>query len=87
LSALTCNYDKIVPMNAPQHHPRLLLEEIAIELLAAHEPDPALPVLSIFLEGFKLQACRSNLSAQATLGLEAPLANICVMQEVSNSQP
>jgi len=74
-------------MDAPEHHPRLLFEKIAIELLAAHEADPPLPVFPFVLEAFELDACRANLRAQATLGLEPSLADICVVQEVSDREP
>ncbi len=81
------DYHKIITMNATEHEPRLLLEKIAIQLLAADETDASLPVLALALERRKLLRRKVDLGAEVSICLEAPLPVVRVMEEISDRQP
>lgn len=77
---------KIVPVNTSKHHARLFLEKIAVELVAVHQPDTALPVLALLGKVLQLNGRSSDLSAQVPVRLKPALTNAGVMQEISDRQ-
>jgi hypothetical protein len=80
------DYHKIIAMNPTEHQPGLLLEKIAIELFAADETDAPLPVFALILERGKLLHGKLDLHTQPTLGFEPALADIRVVEKVSDRQ-
>jgi hypothetical protein len=80
------DYHKIISVNTSQHQPGLLLEQVAIQLLASHEADAPLPVFALILERRKLLHGHFNLRAQSALGFEPTLANVRMMKKISDRQ-
>ena len=81
-----CDYHKIIPMHATEHQPRLFLEKVAIQLLAADEADAPLPVFAFALERCKLLRCKLDLRAEVAICFEAALPDIRMMQKISDRQ-
>jgi hypothetical protein len=85
--SLSARYDhKIVPVNTPEHHARLFLEEISVKLVAVHQPDATLPIFSFLRKALKLYGCSGDLRAQVSVRLESTLSYFRMVQKISYSE-
>ena len=80
------DYHKIIAMHATEHQPGLLLEKVAIQLLAADEADAPLPVFPLALERCKLLGRKFDLSAEIPVRFEPALTDIGVMEKICDRQ-
>src|SRR4051794_11274702 len=80
--SLTGDDDEIVAVHAAEDDPGALVEEIAIDLVAAQECDTPLPIVALGLRRVELLGEIVGLDLQAPLCLEAAPAVVRVMHEI-----
>ena len=73
-------------MHAPEHEPRLLLEEVAVDLIRAQERDTSLPFLALDLHRLELLAELVTLDLELALCLHAAMAVVRMMDEICDDR-
>src|SRR5215213_4219207 len=79
--------DEVVAVHAPEHEPRLLLEEVAVDLIGAQERDAPLPFLTLDLHRLELLAALVGLDLELPLRLHAAMAVVRMMDEICDDRP